>query len=573
MAELEDPNLGKNTEQTRLVKESSDSESVSAQVWSSMQKEAQQKAPSEAINVASKPEQSTAGWILQNILEYFGYKSEPAKSAPPKPGDRKTAVPDLKKHSHDDEEEDDHTEKDGEEDDDTPPDGRPPADGKNDKGSPLPNAKLYFGSLHGHSVYSDGMCKPKEIFESAKEQGTDFFAVTDHSHKSARHGVKPDNPRHEKQAELPILTDAPQAYTETLHVAKQVSEDGKFVALTGVELGTIGKVGSAEQAGVNHINVIEVPALIETVKGRPRKSNVEIPEELAQFPKPDVIKIKDGDYKALVDSLDRIKDTTGSRAVVQLNHPRYSQDESENLAPEVRGRDYGQKSFSSQEEWRTRFGKYATQLEILNGEAMRQVPTGEFKSHAIHTKDFAGYIEKGLHISPTFGRDSHYCDPIGVPAATGIFAENLDKKSLLDALRARRTIATMDREKLAAYMVVNDKHVMGSVANDTETPDVHVSVTVASEIDPKAKYTAVLWADQNIGDGALADKVQTISITGEDLMQRSNKMRFHGIEHTQGNKGAYYVEIQRRDPGSQKAIRMWTAPVWIEPNNSDRIQR
>lgn len=475
------------------------------------------------------------------------------------------------------EEKDDHDhDNDGDEDDDEKPQTHDPKDDKPDA-NPLPNSKLYFGSLHGHSVYSDGMCKPKALYQSAKDQNLDFVAVTDHSHKSARRGVKPDNPRHDAEEKQPLLVDAPQAYTETIHIAKQATQDGKFVAIVGVELGTIGKPGSKDKAGVNHINILEVDALIQTTKGREKKTDVEIPRDLQAFEKPDVIKVRDGDYKTLVDKLDQLTDSTGGRPVIQLNHPRWREDEHEKHAPEVRGRDYGQKSFGSQEEWLQRFGKYATQLEILSGEALRQKPTGEFKSHAIHATDFAGYLEKGLHISPTFGRDSHYCDADGVNAATGVLAEKLDKKSIMDALRERRTIATMNSDALSGYMVMNGRHVMGSIVDEKDAPDVHLSVTINSQIQPDAKYTAILWADKNVGDGELAEKVQTVHITGKDLMSRDKQVKFHGVDHISGNKAAYYVEVQRRNEGATKAVRMWTAPVWVEPNvgqsNADKLER
>lgn len=432
----------------------------------------------------------------------------------------------------------------------------------------FPNLRMLFGALHGHSVFSDGMCKPSELYASAKGQNMDFLAVTDHSHKTARQGVKPDNPRFSEQAKVPVLAQAPQLYNSTFHEAAQASQDGKFVGLNGVEMGTIGKPGKDTKDGVNHINIFEVQAFIESVKeGRSPGRRLEtghIPEE-DQFPKPEVWKIKDGDYKDLVERLEKITDTTGGRPIIQLNHPRWSQDESQSLDESVRGRDYGQKSFDSQDEWRERFGKFASLLEILNGEAMKEVQTGEFKSHHIHATDFAGYIEKGLHVGPAFGRDSHYCDAGGTPASTGVLANGFDKKSLLDALRERRTFATTSRDTLAGYMQVNDKHVMGSIVDQNDAPNVHVTMTVASQIEPEANYTAILWADQNIGDGDLAEKVQTISLSGEQLSEANNKIRFEGLPHLVGNKSAYYVEVQKRVSDSTRAERMWTAPVWVEP--------
>jgi hypothetical protein len=508
----------------------------------------------------------------QQSLELVAARRKKAEEPAPK------RTEDEEEEEEEDEKEEDHDhDHDGDEDDDKDTD--PTHDPKNGKpdANPLPSSKLFFGSLHGHSVYSDGMCKPKELYQSAKDQKLDFVAVTDHSHKSARRGVKPDNPRFEEEKKHPLLVDAPEAYAETIHVAKQATQDGKFVGIVGVELGTIGKPGAKEMAGVNHINILEVDALIQSIKGREKKTDVDLPKELQAFEKPEVIKVRDGDYKALVDRLDKIKDMTGGRPVIQLNHPRFREDEHEKHPPERRGRDYGQKSFSSQEEWVQRFGKYASQLEILSGEALKQKPSGEFKSHAIHATDFAGYLDKGLHLSPTFGRDSHYCDADGVNAATGVLAEKLDKKSIMDALRERRTIATMNSDALAGYMVMNGRHVMGSIVDEKDAPDVHVSVTINSAIQPDAKYTAILWADTKVGDGQLAEKVQTVNITGKDLMSRGSQVKFHGVDHTAGNKSVFYVEVQRKNEGSSKAVRMWTAPVWVEPNvgesNADKMDR
>lgn len=434
----------------------------------------------------------------------------------------------------------------------------------------FPDLNFFFGALHGHSVFSDGLCKPAELYKSAKTQ-MDFMAVTDHSHDSARKGVKPDNPRFEEQKKMPVLSQAPQLYNSTFHEAEQATEPGKFVGLNGVELGTIGKPGQTGMDGVNHINVFEMREFIQTFKeGRKpsrRMQTGHIPEE-EQFKKPEVWRIKDGDYRDLVDRLDKVMDATGGRPVIQLNHPRWSQDESPNLDESVRGRDYGQKSFDSLDEWRERFGKYASLLEILSGEALKEVQSGEFKSHHRHTTDFNGYLEKGLHIAPTFGRDSHFCDAGGTPASTGVLATRLDRRSLMDALRERRTFATTSRDTLAAYMHVNDKHIMGSIVDQKDAANVNVTVTVASEVQPDAKYTAILWADQNIGDGELAEKVQTVHISGADLKESAGKVKFDKLVHISGNKAAYYVELQKKDADSTDTDRLWTAPVWVEPRKA-----
>ncbi len=465
-----------------------------------------------------------------------------------------------------------------------------------------PDYQMYYGSMHGHSVYSDGMGMPAEIYQRAKNIGLDFTAITDHSHTSARSGVPPGDPRYPGQQKTPSVAEDPVHYTETINAAKAATQDGKFVAMYGVELGTIGKVGSPGPSGVNHINVLQTDTFFQTVKPK-GPSNA-----LAALEPPPVEKINDGNYKMLVDALDKTRDATGGRPVVQLNHPRWASDENPSLPDKVRGRDYGQKSFSSTKEWADRFGKYASQMEIINGDALGQNGLIDVSPSHLHGTDFAGYLDKGLKISPTFGRDFHYGDPGGTKAATGILSQNLDTKSVMDALRARRTIATTNRELLTGHMTINDVHPMGSVLDQAAVPDLNIKVTVGGKVSPDAEYTALLWGDKNLGDGKLAEVLQTKKVTGAELSAAKNQIVFDKVQPTLGRKSAFYVELQRlpaegdpasllprtasggrqipdfldssRPPvfshseaggglaepsGKFLGDRLWTAPVWSEP--------
>lgn len=421
-------------------------------------------------------------------------------------------------------------------------------------GSTPKDMEMVYGSLHGHSVYSDGMGKPHEIYAKAKEQGLQFTAITDHNHKAARGGVKPGDPRYPGHQKNPTVADAPEVYGETMNAANQATKTGEFVGIYGVEVGTIGKVGSTGQGGVNHFNVFEVPEFFESTRS-PRQALV------------NVIKVPDGDVKAFVTHLDGLKDSTGGRPVIQLNHPRYGADESPNLDASVRGRDYGQKSFKSQKEWRERFGRYASQIELINGEAISPKRTAVENRH-IHADDFAGYIDKGLHLSPTFGRDFHYGDPGGTNAATGILVKQLDKPSLMDALRERRTIATTNKELLSGRMTANDQH-MGSILDQQRHHDLDIKAHVGGKVTPDAKYTVNLWGDPKIGDKNLAEIVQTIVMSGSEMAAAGNTVKFDQVRHTIGAKSAYFLEIQRLGSGTSVPERMWTAPVWVEPASTE----
>lgn len=433
---------------------------------------------------------------------------------------------------------------------------------------------MYFGSLHGHSRYSDGMGLPKEIYARANKNGVSFTAITDHNHLAARDGIKPGDPRIPDQAGTPILVASPKQYAQTFADAAKATKPGEFVALVGTEHGTIGKVGSEHMGGVNHINIFEMPTLFEAVR-QPKNQNfimrgirryLGLAEE--RIIEPDLVKIRDGDYRALVDHLDLMKDATGGRPVIQLNHPRPKQDFNPELPAAVRGRDYGRKSFDSPAEWRERFGKYASQIEIITGEAMNPKPTDVVKAFDMVPEGLARYTDEGLYLSPTFGKDFHFGNPEGSPAGTGILARSLDKPSVMDALRNRRTIATTSTEKLHAQMTVNDKFQMGSILDERAVQDIGIKVRIGGKVEPDAQYTVHLHGDKRIGDGKLARALETREMTGQELIDAGYHVNFSEIPHTIGNKSAYWIEIQRLDPRSGNTDYMWTAPVWVQPTTT-----
>ena len=78
---------------------------------------------------------------------------------------------------------------------------------------------LYFGDLHAHTDYSDGVGTPAEAYAAAKAAGADFFATTDHVHYPYGTGV---------------LT--PSLWAATRAAADAATKDGAFVAMAGYEL-------------------------------------------------------------------------------------------------------------------------------------------------------------------------------------------------------------------------------------------------------------------------------------------------------------------------------------------------
>lgn len=335
---------------------------------------------------------------------------------------------------------------------------------------------------------------------------------------------------------------------------------------------------ASHYGGVNHINLYDVPTFFEAVRQpRPktlfeqltspfrRRLNGTTDGAAGDLAAPEVIKYNDGDYKAMVARLDQLTDTTGKRPIIQLNHPRYQADWDTDLPASVRGRDYGVKSFDNIQQWREQFGKYATQIEIITGEAMNPHPVDHMRSTDLGPINMAGYIDRGLHVSPTFGRDDHFNLPGGRPAGTEVYATQFTKDGLLDALRERRTTATTSTKLLSGHMTVNDRFFMGDILDQSVVPDLRVKMHIGGEIAPEAQYKVSLYGDNKIGDGRLAKPTQTLELSGQDILDTKGTVAFDQVQHVLGNKSSWYVEVQRKDPVTANTDYLWTAPVWVEP--------
>jgi len=434
---------------------------------------------------------------------------------------------------------------------------------------------LAQGSLHLHTKQSDGMGTVSSISAKAKEQGQNVVLITDHNHLAARDGVKPGDPRIPEQ-QGPILAEAPQWYAEQFKEAARATVNGKHVVLIGTEMGTIGKVGNPKSGGKNHFLMVEMPTFFEAVR-RPktlweqatspvrRALGLKEPPEMVT---PDVIKYPDGNMKGVVDYIETngLKDSLGKDPIFIAAHPRWSQDHSPSLPSGTKGADYGRYSFKTKEEWVRRAGKYFSNIEIIKGGAMRRTPAEEIGAKDADLTSLRGFINDGFHMSPVVGRDAHFGDPGLVPAETGIWVSNIDKAGVLEGLRSRRTFATTHMERLNGRVVANDRYQMGQIVDQAVTNELSLTTKIGGKIEPDAKYTLKLWGDQKVGDRTLAEVMQEVKLTGEELSGMGNQVKFDTVTHNIGKKGgAYFVEVTRKDPTSAHVDHMYMAPFWIEP--------
>ena len=163
------------------------------------------------------------------------------------------------------------------------------------------------------------------------------------------------------------------------------------------------------------------------------------------------------------------------------------------------------------------------------------------------------YLNQGCKFGFTGSSDSHYRNPGLGGALTGIWAERLDRRSILEALRARRCYATAG-QRIVIEFTINDRMVGSS--------------TIVAE-DPVLKWRVVGHDQEYIlrihRDGRLMHEDRFIGRAEGELRE------FKFIECRQG-RHYYYLEVLSPalipDYPSNVAhalgARAWSSPIWVE---------
>jgi hypothetical protein len=166
---------------------------------------------------------------------------------------------------------------------------------------------------------------------------------------------------------------------------------------------------------------------------------------------------------------------------------------------------------------------------------------------------FFKYLDEGHKFAFTGSSDSHYRNPGYGGALTGIWAEQLDRASLLEALKARRCYATAG-QRIVVEFTINDQ-VMGS--------------SMVVEEDPVLKWRVVGEVGQEYilrihRDGRLMHEDRFIERTRGELEE--HMMWYRPGQHY------YYLEVLSPDPIPQyprnvahaMGARAWSTPIWVE---------
>jgi hypothetical protein len=110
---------------------------------------------------------------------------------------------------------------------------------------------IYFGDLHAHTGYSDGQETPEKAFQTAKEQGLDFFITTDHDFGLC-YGCNS------------VICKTSQRYNKTRSMADSANQPGNFVAIAGYEV-TNWNWGHMNVFGANELLCLPVDVSLSSV--------------------------------------------------------------------------------------------------------------------------------------------------------------------------------------------------------------------------------------------------------------------------------------------------------------------
>lgn len=182
-----------------------------------------------------------------------------------------------------------------------------------------------------------------------------------------------------------------------------------------------------------------------------------------------------------------------------------------------------------------------TLLEIVNSDTAR------------HYAGFVSALDKGWKVSPIAGADNHGLSGIANRRArTFVLATNLTKAAILDAMKQRRTYASLDGNLQCSYMV--NGHIMGSTLDRPENFKFHISISDPDTGKAGDKVTKI----DIVKDGGvvvLTDKpVPACSVEWKPIIHdATNKYFFVRVWNAGGGDTA------GTDPAKPVA---WLAPVW-----------
>jgi hypothetical protein len=357
----------------------------------------------------------------------------------------------------------------------------------------------YFGNIHSHTAYSDGnkdsaasgISTPGASFWYARNSyHIDFWGISEHNHYTA--------------AGYPGMLL--QRYAPGLYQADTASQNGFFIALYGLEFGTISTGG--------HVVSYGWPGLVgwDSVGGVPKYA----------------IYCAKGDYDSYW-----TKANTYAQTFSTLAHPQSG--------------DFNDLLLSAP--FKPSADSQIVGLSVRSGSAFSTTNNYNDPPATLYELSFRRALAKGYHVAPAIDHDNHNTT-FGRTSQgrTVLLATQLHRDSLIAAYKARRFYASDDWNTQVMFTV--NGAVMGSSVLAPQSSQIQVYV---SDPDPGDSVSSIQVFSGRPGSGLLSQVLHSVS--------GSNQLNYTHIPAA-GDSVYYYARIQQAD-----GDLIWTAPVWVKQVN------
>ncbi len=355
---------------------------------------------------------------------------------------------------------------------------------------------FYYGNIHSHTDYSDGnrdslisgVSTPGGSFAYAKmSYHVDFWGISEHNHYTAK-----NNPG--------MLLSK---YAEGLYQADTANDDGHFVAMYGMEFGTISTGG--------HVVSMGVPQLVgwDTVAGNPNYD----------------IYCAKGDYESFWAIVN-----TYPNAFCTLAHPETGDFNNLLLAPTIN----------------PSADSALVGVAIRSGSAFSTTDDYSDPPATAYELQYRRALAKGYRVGPSIDHDNHYTN-FGrtLHGRTVVLASQLNRDSIISAYKARRFYASDDWNTEVHFTINNN--IMGSTVDIIGDPVIQVRV---HDLDISDTTLKIQIFHGEKGSGILPTAIATFDNTDSITFNHSIDLN---SEHY------YYVKVTQKDGDI-----IWTAPVWVK---------
>lgn len=362
---------------------------------------------------------------------------------------------------------------------------------------------FYFGNIHSHSSYSDGnkdslatgYFYPCDDYNYAKgSYHMDFLGVAEHNHYTSN-----NNPGMHVGH-----------YGMGLYQSDTANHNGSFVAMYGMEWGTISSGG--------HVVVYGVPLLIGWESGSGGwgpTNNYNIYCNKGDF----------ASFWPIVKSY--------PTAFCTLAHPQTN--------------DYGQLLDAAV--YNANTDSVVSGVAVRSGNAFSTTTNYGDPPATLYEDKFLKALAKGYHVGPTIDHDNHYTT-FGrtSPSRTVVLAASLNRDSIMAAFKARRFYASDDWNAVVNFTI--NGHYMGTDFNTSNNSNIDVTISDPDVPgDPNDNINKIEIFYGIAGSGLNATLLT--SNTGSTALNYT---------HASLTNITYYYFAKITQVGGDI---IWTSPIWV----------